>query len=234
MASENCRNTWRSLTLCSWQHWAYHQSGDEWVLMQGSQDGSLLLGGCKLEDKFDRLEIHHVLQHNNEAADALAKTLSAREMVLTRILPWLTPFVRLDDDSDPKSEALTPYHSNIDWVGVTTNFSHGAKTPSLQPSTSHALTRPSWRPTPTGLGHISTTSSKTSSHKQDWGPLPQVPSEVICGGRKNELHKESSTLGFLIQRDVGYFTHYLKNTLCYVCNSNSYTVLSYFRPEWQK
>ena len=29
MASENCRNTWRSLTLCSWQHRAYHQSGDE-------------------------------------------------------------------------------------------------------------------------------------------------------------------------------------------------------------
>ena len=55
--------------------------------MQGSQDGGLLSGGCKLEDKFDRLEIHHVLQHNNEAADALAKTLSAREMVLTRILP---------------------------------------------------------------------------------------------------------------------------------------------------
>ena len=35
----------------------------------------------KLEDKFDGLELHHVLRRDNEAADALAKMGSEREPV---------------------------------------------------------------------------------------------------------------------------------------------------------
>ena len=35
----------------------------------------------QLEDKFDGLELNHILRHLNEAADALAKTASGRELV---------------------------------------------------------------------------------------------------------------------------------------------------------
>ena len=35
----------------------------------------------QLEDKFDGLELNHILRHLNEAADALAKMVSSREPV---------------------------------------------------------------------------------------------------------------------------------------------------------
>ena len=38
-----------------------------------------------LEDKFDGLELNHILRHLNEAADALAKAASGREPVPTSI-----------------------------------------------------------------------------------------------------------------------------------------------------
>ena len=38
-----------------------------------------------LEDKFDGLELNHVLRCLNEAADALAKAASSRELVLTGV-----------------------------------------------------------------------------------------------------------------------------------------------------
>ena len=34
-----------------------------------------------MEDKFDDLELNHILRHLNEAADVLAKTVSGREPV---------------------------------------------------------------------------------------------------------------------------------------------------------
>ena len=40
---------------------------------------------CQLEDKFDDLELNHILRRLNEAADALAKMASGRELVLTSI-----------------------------------------------------------------------------------------------------------------------------------------------------
>ena len=35
----------------------------------------------QLKDKFDGLELNHILRHLNEAADTLAKTVSGRELV---------------------------------------------------------------------------------------------------------------------------------------------------------
>jgi len=37
------------------------------------------------EDKFDGLELNHILRHLNEAADALAKAASSRESVPTGV-----------------------------------------------------------------------------------------------------------------------------------------------------
>ena len=39
----------------------------------------------QLEDKFDGLELNHILRRLNEAVDALAKTPSVRELVPTSI-----------------------------------------------------------------------------------------------------------------------------------------------------
>ena len=39
----------------------------------------------QLEDKFDGLELNHILRHLNEAVDTLAKTVSGREPVPTGI-----------------------------------------------------------------------------------------------------------------------------------------------------
>ena len=36
---------------------------------------------CQLEDKFDGLELNHILRRLNEAADGLAKMASDRELV---------------------------------------------------------------------------------------------------------------------------------------------------------
>ncbi|XP_066341720.1 uncharacterized protein [Miscanthus floridulus] len=41
----------------------------------------------QLEDKFDGLELNHILRCLNEAADALAKAMSGRELVPTGIFP---------------------------------------------------------------------------------------------------------------------------------------------------
>ena len=35
----------------------------------------------QLEDKFDGLELNHILRHLNEATDALSKTVSEQELV---------------------------------------------------------------------------------------------------------------------------------------------------------
>ncbi|XP_066385016.1 uncharacterized protein [Miscanthus floridulus] len=40
---------------------------------------------CQLEDKFDGLELNHILRHLNDAADALAKAAFSREPVLTSV-----------------------------------------------------------------------------------------------------------------------------------------------------
>jgi len=40
---------------------------------------------CQLEDKFDGLELNHILRHLNEATDALAKAASDREPVPTGV-----------------------------------------------------------------------------------------------------------------------------------------------------
>ena len=36
---------------------------------------------CQLEDKFNSLKLNHILRQLNEAADALAKMASSRELV---------------------------------------------------------------------------------------------------------------------------------------------------------
>ena len=38
-------------------------------------------GVCQLEDKFDDLELNHILRHLNEAADTLVKIGSGQEPV---------------------------------------------------------------------------------------------------------------------------------------------------------
>jgi hypothetical protein len=40
---------------------------------------------CKLEDKFDSLKLNHMPQRLNKAADKLAKTVSAQELVLVGV-----------------------------------------------------------------------------------------------------------------------------------------------------
>ena len=40
---------------------------------------------CQLEDKFDGLELNHILRHLNDAADVLAKVAFGRELVPTSV-----------------------------------------------------------------------------------------------------------------------------------------------------
>ncbi|XP_066334043.1 uncharacterized protein [Miscanthus floridulus] len=62
----------------------------------------------RLEDKFDSLELNHILRHLNEAADALAKAASGREPVPTV----------MELEEDPATE-LDPL---VDWRTLYLNY----------------------------------------------------------------------------------------------------------------
>ena len=60
-----------------------------WSSKKSSSHNAMIAAYCRevhqLEDKFDGLELSHILRRLNEAADALAKMVSGRESVPTGI-----------------------------------------------------------------------------------------------------------------------------------------------------
>jgi hypothetical protein len=54
-----------------------------------------------LEEKFEGFELHHILRHDNEAADALAQLKSNRQQSLLSVFIQylIKPSIQLDEDN---------------------------------------------------------------------------------------------------------------------------------------
>lgn len=82
----------------------------------------------KLEERFDSIELYHIVQHDNEAADFQAKLASSREMAPLRIIMNRThePSIKHNRPPDPSAGQGAPNHTVAAAPDVSSGVAEGA------------------------------------------------------------------------------------------------------------